>query len=167
MYKYAKFHPNIPCGSRVMNIFTNWPRLTGLMLSKASSIKKGYYTYKWLDNVDRGVWWHWCRASNSGARGRGWKPTSAVVSLSETLYSPKVLVIPRKRWLRPDTTEFFFDLDVTPQHKQKAMLTCLSMQNLIKIYHVVQELWAFSQRTDGRTDGLTQIIVHTCGSIVQ
>ena len=28
-----------------------------------------------------------------------------VVSLSQTLYSPKVLVIPRKQWLRPDMTE--------------------------------------------------------------
>ena len=28
-----------------------------------------------------------------------------VVSLSKTLYSPKVLVIPRKRWLCPDMTE--------------------------------------------------------------
>ena len=28
-----------------------------------------------------------------------------VVSLSKTLYSPKVLVIPRKRSLRPDMTE--------------------------------------------------------------
>ena len=36
----------------------------------------------------------------------GWKPTSAVfVSLSKTLYSPKVLVIPRKPWFRPDMTE--------------------------------------------------------------
>ena len=28
-----------------------------------------------------------------------------VVSLSKTLYSPKVLLLPRKRWLRPDLTE--------------------------------------------------------------
>ena len=28
-----------------------------------------------------------------------------VVSLSKTLYSPKVLVIPRRRWLHPDMTE--------------------------------------------------------------
>ena len=28
-----------------------------------------------------------------------------VVSLSKTLYSPKVLVIPRKRWLRPYISE--------------------------------------------------------------
>ena len=26
----------------------------------------------------------------------------------------------------------------------KAMLSCISMQNMIKIYHAVQELWAFS-----------------------
>ena len=28
-----------------------------------------------------------------------------IVSLSKTLYSPKVLVMPRKRWLRPDIAE--------------------------------------------------------------
>ena len=46
MYKYgwAMFEiimePNIPRGSRVMSIFTNWPRSDGLMLWKASFIKK-------------------------------------------------------------------------------------------------------------------------------
>ena len=36
----------------------------------------------------------------------GSKPTSPrVVSLSKTLYSPKLLVIPRKRWLCPGMTE--------------------------------------------------------------
>ena len=41
--KYAKFDPNmhVPCGSRVMSIFTNWPRPTGPVLRKASTIKKG------------------------------------------------------------------------------------------------------------------------------
>ena len=40
--QYAKFDPNIhvPFGSRVMSIFTNWPRAAGLMLRKASSIEK-------------------------------------------------------------------------------------------------------------------------------
>ena len=33
----------------------------------------------------------------------GSKPTSAV--LSKTLYTPKVLVIPRKGWFHPDMTE--------------------------------------------------------------
>ena len=53
MHAYAKFDPNIPCGSRVMNIFTNWPRPVGLMLSKASSIKRGCYACQWLDSVDK------------------------------------------------------------------------------------------------------------------
>ena len=34
--KYAKFDPTLPCGSRVLSIYTNWPRLAGLM-----AIKKG------------------------------------------------------------------------------------------------------------------------------
>ena len=33
------------------------------------------------------------------------QPTSAMLSLSKTLYSPKVLVLPRKRWLRLDMTK--------------------------------------------------------------
>ena len=48
------------------------------------------------------------RASDSGARGRGFDPHSGrrVVSLSKIHLPPKkVLVIPRKRWLRPDMTE--------------------------------------------------------------
>ena len=39
-------------------------------------------------------------------RGRGFETDlRRVVSLSKTLYSTKVLVIPRKRWLRPDMTD--------------------------------------------------------------
>ena len=46
------------------------------------------------------------RASDCGARGRGFETyLSRVVSLSRTVYSPKVLVIPRKRWIRPNMTE--------------------------------------------------------------
>ena len=61
-----------------------------------------YFTLK------RGVQWPSGRASDSGARGRGFETyLCRVVSLSKTLYSLKVLVIPRKRWLRPDMTEIF------------------------------------------------------------
>ena len=52
LHNYAKFDPNIQCGSRVMNIFTNSPQPAEMMLSKPSSIKKGCYTCQWLDNVD-------------------------------------------------------------------------------------------------------------------
>ena len=54
----------------------------------------------------RAVRWLIGRASNSEARGRGFETyLHHVVSLGKTLYFPKVLVIPRKRWLRPDMTE--------------------------------------------------------------
>ena len=36
----------------------------------------------------------------------------------DTLTSQKVLIIPRKQWLRPDMTEKIVDLDVIPQPKQ-------------------------------------------------
>ena len=46
------------------------------------------------------------RASDSGAKGLGFETyLFRVLSLSKTLYSPKVLVIPRKQWLHPDMTE--------------------------------------------------------------
>ena len=46
------------------------------------------------------------RASDSGARGRGYDPGRRVVSLGKIHLPPKnVLVIPRKRWLCPDMTE--------------------------------------------------------------
>ena len=42
-----------------------------------------------------------------------------VVSLSKTLYSPNVLVIPRKQWLCSDMIEKLLNVrDVKPQHKQ-------------------------------------------------
>ena len=54
-----------------------------------------------------GARWLSGRVSDSGARGRGFETYRRhAVSLSKTLYFPKVLVkFPRKRWLRPDMTE--------------------------------------------------------------
>ena len=51
--------------------------------------------------------WPSGRASDSGARGRGFDTyLRRVVSLSKDTFTPrKVLVISRKRWLRPDMTE--------------------------------------------------------------
>ena len=48
--------------------------------------------------------------SDSGSRGRGLEPHSGrrVVTLSKTYLPPKVLVIPWKRWLRPNMTEKLF-----------------------------------------------------------
>ena len=46
-----------------------------------------------LSSIDRGVWWLSGRVSDSGARGPGFETyLRRVVSLSKTLYSPKVLV---------------------------------------------------------------------------
>ena len=50
--------------------------------------------------------------NNSDSRSRDWvfEPHSGrrVVSLSKTYIPPKVLVIPRERWLRPNMTEKLF-----------------------------------------------------------
>ena len=54
----------------------------------------------------RGVQWLSGRVLASVVKGRGFETyLRRAVSLSKTLYSPKVLVIPRKRRLRPDMTE--------------------------------------------------------------
>ena len=54
----------------------------------------------------RGAQWLSGRASDSGPRGRGFETyIRRVLSLTMTFYSPKVLVIHRKPWLRPDMTE--------------------------------------------------------------
>ena len=49
------------------------------------------------------------------------------------------------------------------------ILTCIFMQNMIKMYHVVQELYKFSltgnKSTDGRVDGRTDS--HSDHTIVQ
>ena len=58
--------------------------------------------------LTREVRWPSDRVSDSGARGRRFDPHSGcrVVSLSKIHLPPKkVLVISRKRWLRPDMTE--------------------------------------------------------------
>ena len=52
VHKYTKFEVNIPRGSRVMSIFTNWFANFQLMLGKASSIKKDCYAWQSIDNVD-------------------------------------------------------------------------------------------------------------------
>ena len=56
---------------------------------------------------NRGARWPSGRASDSGARGRGFDTyLRRVVSLSkDTFTSRKVLVIPRKRLVRPDMTD--------------------------------------------------------------
>ena len=49
------------------------------------------------------------------------------VSLSKTLYSPKVHVIPRKQWLRPDMTEKLLTgtLGIEKQKQMKKINTFL------------------------------------------
>ena len=56
------------------------------------------------------AWWL-INASDSGSRGRGFEPHSGQTVLcpeARHIYSQKVLVIPRKRWLSPNMTEKLF-----------------------------------------------------------
>ena len=50
-------------------------------------------------------------ASDSGSRGRGFEShtgQTVLCPLARRIYFPKVLVIPRKRWLCPNMTEKLF-----------------------------------------------------------
>ena len=60
--------------------------------------------------TNREARWPSGRASDSEARGRGFDSHSGrrVGSLSKIHLLPNVVVIPRKRWLRPDMTEKLF-----------------------------------------------------------
>ena len=64
--------------------------------------------------------------SDSGSRGRGFEPHlgRSVVSLSKTYVPPKVLVIPRKRWLRPNMTEKLFTGTLSINPNQKFTILC-------------------------------------------
>ena len=71
--------------------------------------------------------------SDSGFRGRGFDPHSGrrVVSLRKTYLPPKVLVIPRKRWLHPNMTEKLFTgmLSIKPnQTKPKTFNTIMKQR---------------------------------------
>ena len=73
-----------------------------ILLYCETGIYRGIHYFSWEARWPSG------RASDSGARGRGFNRHSGrhVVSLSKIHLLPKrVLVIPRKRWLRPDMTE--------------------------------------------------------------
>ena len=47
MYKYAKFYQNIPCGSRVISVFTKRAQLVKMMLAKP----RHCFAWQWLNNV--------------------------------------------------------------------------------------------------------------------
>ena len=64
-------------------------------------------------------------ASDSGFRGRGFEPHSGqtvLCPLARHIYTPKVLVIPRKRWLRPNMTEKIVYRDVKNQSTNQPFL---------------------------------------------
>ena len=80
-----------------------------------------FFSFFFFSSMENwGAWWLSGRVSDPGARGRGFETYRRhVVSLSKTLYSPKVLVnypgsggsIPT--WLK------IVDWDVKPQHKNQ------------------------------------------------
>ena len=78
------------------------------------------------------------RVSDYGARGRGFDAyLRCVVSLSKDTFTPrKVLVIPRKRWLRPNMTEKLLtgmlSLNKTKTSQQTQVIFQLSLVSCTK-----------------------------------
>ena len=63
---------------------------------------------------------------------RGSRLTSAM--LSKTLYSPKVLVIPMKRWLHPDMTEKLLNETLSLNLNQNLCnIQCTTISRAVKI----------------------------------
>ena len=102
----------------------------------------GQSTLEW------GALWLSGRVSDSGARGRGFETyRRRVVSLSKTLYSPKVLVnypgsggSSRHDWK-------IVDWDVKPQHKQTKQTT-LESYTLFHTCSSEQNCWAIYSRSE-------------------
>ena len=90
-----------------------------------------------------GARWPSGRASNVGARGRGFDTyLRRVVSLSKDTFTPrKVLVIHRKRWLRRDMAEKLFTgtLSLNKTKKQQDVYTAYPVFTLCMKLH-----WVFA-----------------------
>lgn len=120
------------------------PRLLDTLCTKKLKPTKKYWPWMRIAAIKTHMrcrkWWRWRTAQINGDkqitiqfRGERWYSGRAsdiwardldfeiylrrVVSLNKTLYSPKVLEIPRKWLLRPHMSNIF-DCDVQPQHKQ-------------------------------------------------
>ena len=97
----------------------------------------------------RGVWWPSGRVSDSGARGWGFTTyLRRVVSLSKDAFTPrKVMVIPRKRWLRPDMTEKLLTgtLSINTNKQTNSHSFC-QISNVHTVYPVTPNAGMFYQR---------------------
>ena len=84
-------------------------------------------------HMTNGALWLNGRVSDSGARGRGFETYRCrAVSLSKTLYSPKVLVN-YPETVAPSRHDWkIVDWDVKPQHKQTIWPPCLYMVKTLK-----------------------------------
>ena len=75
-------------------------------------------------------------ASDSGSRGRGFESHSGqtvLCPLARHIYSPKILVIPRKQRLRPNMTEKLFTgtLRINQLTNQQAMLVVVIIKGYL------------------------------------
>ena len=77
-----------------------------------------------------GVRWPSGRASSSGVRGRRFETyLRRVVFLSKTFKSPKVLVMLRKRWFRPEMTETVLTWTLSLNTNKQTFSTCTVLFN--------------------------------------
>ena len=60
--------------------------------------------------------------SGSGSRGRGFEPHSGRLILEQDIFTPpKVQVIPKKGWIRPNMTEKLFTVALNIKPKPKLL----------------------------------------------
>ena len=82
-----------------------------------------------VHSLIRGARWLSGRASDFGVRGQRFETyLRSVMSLSKTLYSPKVLVIPKKRLLCPGMTDKLLTgkLSLNTNNKKSDQYLCYS-----------------------------------------
>ena len=122
-----------------------WPRSRELHIPSVSVTVTFIYSFSLL-NQQISIWgalWPSGRASDSRARGRRFDTyLCRVVSLSkDTFTHRKVLVIPRKRWLRPDMPEKLFpgtlSRNKTKTNFQVTALAALISKGSIKITYTI------------------------------
>ena len=106
----SRCYCNVSLSKLVSIRLNNFIAFSRFETSKMSDSRDTFYGLISLRPLPRGARWFSGRATDSGARGRGFDTyLRRIVSLSKDTFTPrKVLVLPRKRWLRPDMTEKLF-----------------------------------------------------------
>ena len=88
-----------------------------------------------------------------------------VLSLSKTLYSPKVLVIPGKRWLRPDMTKKLLTRTLSLNTKPKKNLQEPSCRSNIKFNYCIMFHTASRLGEGNENASMLSILLHVISNL--